>query len=201
MNRLAPMLVFVAVVTLVFGSWHWYLWLRLVRDAHLPVAAARLALALLVGGGLLVPLGMALTVAFPVPGGRGLAYAAYLWLGFAFYLLMTTGGIDLLRWAGVLALRLAALADRPAPDLRALLTGVAAGRALAATALLLSLVASVTAYLNARGPVAVKEVRVAIPGLPADLDGLTLVQLTDLHIGAPITREFVQDVVDRTNAL
>jgi predicted MPP superfamily phosphohydrolase len=46
-------------------------------------------------------------------------------------------------------------------------------------------------------------VRVAVPivGLPSDLAGFRIVQLSDLHIGPTIRRRFVDAVVDRTNAL
>ncbi len=46
-------------------------------------------------------------------------------------------------------------------------------------------------------------VRVAIPiaGLPSDLAGFRIVQLSDLHIGPTIRRRFVDAVVDRANAL
>lgn len=45
----------------------------------------------------------------------------------------------------------------------------------------------------------VKKVRVRIPGFSAA--GLRLVQLTDVHVGRTIRREFVQQVVERVNAL
>jgi len=47
----------------------------------------------------------------------------------------------------------------------------------------------------------VKETDIRIDHLPADLEGFRIVQLTDLHIHAGIRRKFVQDIVDRANAL
>jgi len=46
-------------------------------------------------------------------------------------------------------------------------------------------------------------VRVTVPiaGLPADLEGFRIVQLSDLHVGATIKRPFVRAVVDAANAL
>jgi hypothetical protein len=42
---------------------------------------------------------------------------------------------------------------------------------------------------------------VKLPHLPAALSGLTLVQLTDIHAGAWVDRRFVEDLVERSNAL
>jgi len=47
----------------------------------------------------------------------------------------------------------------------------------------------------------VKETDIRIDHLPRDLGGFRIVQLTDLHINVGIRRKFVQDLVERTNAL
>lgn len=48
---------------------------------------------------------------------------------------------------------------------------------------------------------AVRHVEFAIKGLPQSLDGLRVVQLTDLHISRLFQAEWVKEVVSRTNAL
>jgi uncharacterized protein len=45
------------------------------------------------------------------------------------------------------------------------------------------------------------DVPVVLPKLPVALDGFSIVQLSDLHIGNTINRAFVQRVVDLTNRL
>lgn len=47
----------------------------------------------------------------------------------------------------------------------------------------------------------VKTVRVPLTGLPPDLAGLRIVQLTDIHVSSTIKRPFVQGVVDAVNQL
>ena len=47
----------------------------------------------------------------------------------------------------------------------------------------------------------VKKVDVPLPGLPQDLDGLTIAHLSDLHIGSTFTGKWLEEVVRRTNAL
>ncbi|OFZ19917.1 MAG: hypothetical protein A2X94_14775 [Bdellovibrionales bacterium GWB1_55_8] len=45
----------------------------------------------------------------------------------------------------------------------------------------------------------VKQVRVVHAGLPADLEGFRIVQITDLHVGPTVVRQDVQRVVDLVN--
>jgi predicted MPP superfamily phosphohydrolase len=54
---------------------------------------------------------------------------------------------------------------------------------------------------SALGPVAVRRVPVTLSRLPRELDGTTLVQLTDIHLGPTIGRAFIEEIVARTNAL
>jgi predicted MPP superfamily phosphohydrolase len=61
---------------------------------------------------------------------------------------------------------------------------------------------AVIATRSALAKVAVRELEVRLRRLPARLDGLKLVQLTDLHVGgATLGRAFIEELVARTNAL
>jgi predicted MPP superfamily phosphohydrolase len=55
--------------------------------------------------------------------------------------------------------------------------------------------------ISARGEHVIEDVEVHLPNLPRELDGFTIVQLSDLHVGMTIDRAFVQRVVDQANAL
>jgi uncharacterized protein len=55
--------------------------------------------------------------------------------------------------------------------------------------------------IEARGTHEVVDVEVPLAKLPGALDGFTIVQLSDLHIGLTIDRAFVQKVVDHANSL
>jgi predicted MPP superfamily phosphohydrolase len=57
------------------------------------------------------------------------------------------------------------------------------------------------AYRQGTGRVAVKEVEVKLPKLPAALDGFVIAQLTDVHVGPTIGRAFIEEIVRTTNAL
>jgi hypothetical protein len=66
---------------------------------------------------------------------------------------------------------------------------------------LLAALATGWGFFNARRPPAVREVRIPIAGLPAALDGFSIVQISDLHVGPTIRGAFVKRVVERANAL
>ncbi len=62
-------------------------------------------------------------------------------------------------------------------------------------------VSSAKGYRNATKPPAVEEVEVPVEGLPRGLDGFTIVQLSDLHIGPTLRGDFLDAIVDRVNEL
>ena len=53
---------------------------------------------------------------------------------------------------------------------------------------------------NARATPAIKRTEIALEGLPRALEGFRIVQLSDLHVGPTIKREFVERVVLEVNA-
>jgi len=68
---------------------------------------------------------------------------------------------------------------------------------------LLGLTGALTGYGMFEALRAPKIVRLAIPieHLPEDLNGFTIVQITDLHVSSTIKRPFIQQVVDTVNGL
>lgn len=56
-------------------------------------------------------------------------------------------------------------------------------------------------FVGARRTAAVKRVSIPIAGLPAALDGLTIVQLSDIHVGPTIKRPYIERIVRAVNAL
>jgi predicted MPP superfamily phosphohydrolase len=57
------------------------------------------------------------------------------------------------------------------------------------------------AIRSARGPVSVHRVEIPLPRLAREHDGITVVQLTDIHVGQTIGRRHVEQLVSSTNAL
>ncbi len=65
----------------------------------------------------------------------------------------------------------------------------------------LVLLVALRSVYNARRTAKVKEVELALPTLPAGLEGLRIVQLSDLHIGPTIKAGYLQRIVERVNGL
>ncbi len=65
----------------------------------------------------------------------------------------------------------------------------------------LAVTASLVGGVVARKGVRVREVRIPIEGLPAALQGFRIAQISDIHVGATIGREFLAGIVGRVNAL
>ena len=55
--------------------------------------------------------------------------------------------------------------------------------------------------VSARATHAIVDVEIKLAKLPRALDGFSIVQLSDLHVGPTIDRAFVQSVVDLANGL
>ncbi|WP_307647034.1 metallophosphoesterase [Variovorax boronicumulans] len=60
---------------------------------------------------------------------------------------------------------------------------------------------SLVGFLNARRTASVKRVEVPIRGLPAALEGFTIAQLSDIHVGPTIRSAYIQRIVDAVNRL
>ena len=56
-------------------------------------------------------------------------------------------------------------------------------------------------YFMARRVAAVMEVDVPLTGLPPELEGFTIAQISDIHVGPTIKRDFVEGIVERVNRL
>lgn len=65
----------------------------------------------------------------------------------------------------------------------------------------ISSVSTMYGIYEAHGRMTVETVDVPIRDLPAQLEGLRIVQFTDLHIGPTIKRPFVEDIVNRIKSL
>ncbi len=173
---------FLAVALAVWTAQHIYVGWRLLG---LPVGSGRAARpvlwAVLVAGWLAYPLGRIWWRTTHSGAARAVEWVGAVWMGTLLLLVAAFAAVDVLTLGG----RVLAAA---VPGLR----GAAAGAALAA--------AAVALWQGARPP-RVTAHEVELPGLPARLDGLRLVQLSDLHLGSLLGRRFLEGVVARAEAL
>lgn len=178
---------------------HVYLWHRLVRRAHLPRRWHVGATVLMVLLFLSVPISISSRNYAPALAST-LSWISMPWLALAALAFVVLVGIDTARLVYWLAKRVRRYPDAPLDEAalsrRRFLARVTGGATAAVAG------ASVArGMVTALGEHEVTNVEIALAKLPRELDGFTIVQLSDLHVGLTIDREFVQRVVDRTNAL
>ena len=173
---------------------HLYLYRRLVRHVA-PSVAWRRAL-----GALLAVMTLLLVLRGPIRelgGGIAQIYplVAYGWMALALSMVLALVVGDLVRLGTLVHARLRPAS--PPPDgarrefLKQLPRGIAAGGAV---------LGGYGTYKAFSAP-ELTQLAVKIPKLPSALDGLSIVQLTDIHVGAFIKRRFIDALVAEANAL
>jgi len=143
----------------------------------------------IVGGALLAVFFWLLPKGFRIRDDRG-AWAVMLpWLtmGFFSYLLVLT----LLRDVSLIASALALSPQFHESWIRSSAIGVMA----------LTPAITLVGFFLARRVAPVVNVNVPLAGLPKELEGFTIAQISDIHVGQTIKRNFVAAIVDRVNLL
>jgi predicted MPP superfamily phosphohydrolase len=173
--------VFFAVALLVMGGTHYYVWARLVRDASLPGSWPRIATIAIVVLFALMMSGFIAFRALPRTLATPMMWVGYTWLGVLFFLFLSVAATDLVRGAP------------EDPERRLMIMRVLAG-----TAALFGFGASGVALASALSRVKVAKVSVTLGRLT---NRAKIVQITDVHVGPTIGREFIEDIVASVNAL
>jgi predicted MPP superfamily phosphohydrolase len=169
---------------------HAYVGWRLVPALDSLAGAIALAVLLLVSA-LTLPYGLGAR-----RGGAGRGAAVLAWIGLVCMgLFSSLFVLTAVRDAGLLLATGAALLWPGAVAPASLVTPSA--RAVAITAALVT----VWGFANARRVARVVRVDVPIAGLPAALDGFTIAQVSDVHVGPTIKRPYVEAIVAAVNRL
>jgi len=192
--------VFFLIATALWALGHWYVGRTLLDPLALEKARRRQAWILLAALALLAPITLGL--------GRGVDEASLLplrWIGFGYMGLFTVvffGSLfrDLLVMSGRIAFALRRLGSLdpqpPDPERRRFFANAANAGLLAGSGAL-----SAHGVREALRAPALLERDVPIRDLPEALRGYRILQISDLHVGPTIRREFVQAVVEQANAL
>ena len=195
MPRLAQFAIFFTFMLLLVTGVHFYFWRRLVVGPALPPPWRTVAGVAIVALAASLPLAMFLSRALPQEVARIVVYPMFVYMGVMFLLFFALLFTDLGRLGHRAVL---AVLHRPpvSEERRQVLARATAG---AVGALVLGAGGLALAWGLRR--LVVRDVDVKLKGLPRGLDGFTVVQITDLHLGTTRGRAFMQEVVDRVNAL
>lgn len=195
MHRPLPLiLIFLTVIALIAGGSHYFIWTRLVRATSLEAPWRPLVTGLLVAGALVMPVSLIVHQIIDAPWSRALAFVGYVWMGLAFFLLIGLAAADLLHLGDRLFAALRSL--EPNPQRRVFLARTLGGGVAAFTA-----VAGTAAMHSAMAEAKLVDVVVRLKKLPKSMNGLTIVQISDLHVGPTIRSDVVDALVTRVNAL
>ena len=180
-------LVFLLVVVGITFGLHYYLWVRLVRDASLPLAWSRGLTWTLVFFGVLMPVAMIISRFAPRSIASPVSWVAFTWMGMLFLLFFSLLPMELVRFVGHRTFAVD-LARREAM-----------GRMLAGAAGAISLLMGGMGMVSALGQVALQKVTVSLSRLRKG-KSYTVVQITDVHIGPTLGKSFLEGVVATVNA-
>ena len=189
---LGRILIFLGVISGLTIGTHYYLWARLIRDPMWPSPWRQVATVALLLLALSIPASMMAWRTLPRHLAIPISWVGYVWMGSMFLLLVLLWGGELARWSWVKYASIASVDGGRREFLAQLLAGGAGAVGLALSG---------WGVWSAIRPVEVKRVAVRIKKLPGALNGLRLVQLSDMHVGLTIGRDFVEDVVRKVNAL
>ncbi len=179
---------FLLVTSSVSFGLHYFVWMRLVRDASLPSGLSRGLTIGIIALGVFMSLSFPLTRLLPRTVGSPIAWIAYTWMGLLAIWFFTLVPMEVLRLVG----RATVGVD---PDRRLFLS-----RAMAGAAGLIGLGLSASGMASVLSRVGVEKVRVTLGKLPKALDGYTIVQMSDIHVGPTIGLDFIQQLVATANA-
>lgn len=195
-------LVWFIVSSTIVGLGCWYMGARVINAAGLGAPWYAVAWTVLISFALLNPVMFFLQInRIEVPGKEILTWATYLSMGF-FWVLLTILIVRDLGWLAFSAARKAAeliqdggaASVPPDPERRRLLIrSMSLGILVAA--------GSLTAYgfFEARRRPSLVKVPVPLANLHRDMEGLRILQITDIHAGLTVGRAFVELVVEQAN--
>ncbi len=175
---------------------YYYLWRRLVVHTELSVRWRRRATIALVTLGLSAPLTLIGARFLAAEIGETLGWPAFIWL--AVFLIMTSliALFDLARLSLKGARVLSRMGETPDnPERRLFMNRVISGSAAVGA----FAIGGQGVYQAIKTP-GIVDVNIELDRLPEAMHGFKIVQLTDLHIGNTIGRDFVEEVVRRANS-
>ena len=195
MPRLLTFALFFSIMVTLTGGAHYYVWSLLVRDPGLPPGLTRALTYTLIFLFFSIPGTLFLRRSALAGWTDGLVWLAMTWLGLLLFLTLALSLADAARgtWQLTRAWGGDAVVD---PERRQVVARLLAS-AVAALAGSLGLLG----VRSALGKVRLRQVEVTLARLPRALSGTRIVQISDVHVGPTIHRDFIETIVSQCNAL
>jgi predicted MPP superfamily phosphohydrolase len=175
----------IVTVLFILALLHIYIGMRLVPDMALGAGATAVAIVVLLISYALVPSGLLAPFMRHGKWWDRLAWSGLVGMGFSSSLLVLTFVRD------IALLGLALLGAGSPGFTHHSAVGVP----------LVALAVTVVGFINARRVARVVEVAVPIAGLPAALQGYSIAQISDIHVGPTIKHAYLNAIVNRVNGL
>ncbi|HMN46812.1 MAG TPA: metallophosphoesterase [Povalibacter sp.] len=177
-----PFLIAIAILVLL----HFYIGSRLLPDLALSLPGWIVGVSVLAASCLLMPLGMVTRSMGRQPLADRIAWGGMIMMGLFSSLLVLTLLRDIVLLIVVIF----------SPTKAATATYVSA-----LLVVVLSATATIVGFVNARRRARIVDVDIPIAHLPAGLQGFSIVQISDVHVGPTIKRGYVDAIVDAANGL
>jgi uncharacterized protein len=195
---LAPREAFVQPMTLgahlypglaIITAAHAYFWDRLARRPALPRALRWLAALLFAALAAMIPITLLHPPGLGPTGAKIFFSVAFGWMGTSVILLAALLATEPIRLGAAVRQLFKARSDKPSDPARR----TTLSRILGGTAAILGLGTAMVGFAEALSLV-VQRVRVPLRKLPRAMDGTRLVQISDVHVGATIRRDYVEEI-------
>ncbi|MDH2433445.1 metallophosphoesterase [Pokkaliibacter sp. MBI-7] len=172
------------VLLIILGLLHLYLGWRLCNGLQLGTSGSLLVGLALLASWVLMPLSVFVR-GLPPQWSDRIAWAGYVFMGLFSSLMILTLLRDLLLGAMTLLATVT-----PSFSFASALTVV-----------VLAALVTLVGFINARRLAQVVRVEVPLADLPPELDGFTIAQISDIHVGPTIKKAYLQAIVERVNSL
>lgn len=188
---------FLSVVLLVMGSVHVYLFSRLVTDTGIPSPLSTLLAWGAAVAVVSIPFSFLASRVLHRRVARFIVVPTYVWMGWVFQTFFLILSLDLL----FLVVEVVFYLLGPGPLFPDPPARLAAWRITAGVGVGIPVLATLFGIWWGLSRLRVRRLEISLPNLPAELDGFTILHLSDLHLDLVHGRSWMEGVVEKANGL